>query len=88
MISTLTLVGVAMVGSLFAMDAWNNITFTAGEVKNPSKNLPLSLILGTGMVTVLYLLVNFAYMSVLPISGDRTVQRPWREGSNSPPMGA
>ena len=50
MIGTLTLVGVAMVGSLFAMDAWNNITFTAAEVKNPGRNLPLSLALGTGIV--------------------------------------
>ncbi len=48
MIGTLTLIGVAMVGSLFSMDAWNNITFTAAEVKNPSRNLPLSLIFGTG----------------------------------------
>jgi APA family basic amino acid/polyamine antiporter len=70
MIGTITLVGVAMVGSLFAMDAWNNITFTAAEVKNPSRNLPLSLSLGTGTVIVLYALANIAYLRVLPISGD------------------
>ncbi|HVB57881.1 MAG TPA: amino acid permease [Candidatus Acidoferrales bacterium] len=70
MIGTLTLVGVAMVGSLFAMDAWNNVTFTAAEVKNPGKDLPRSLILGTGIVVVLYTLANFAYLRVLPISGD------------------
>ena len=70
MISTLTLVGVAMVGSLFAMDAWNNVTFTAAEVKNPSRNLPLSLALGTGTVILLYTLANFAYLRVLPLSGD------------------
>ncbi len=70
MIGTLTLIGVAMVGSLFSMDAWNNITFTAGEVKNPSRDLPLSLIFGTGLVIALYLLANLAYMRVLPVSGD------------------
>jgi len=70
MIGTLTLIGVAMVGSLFSMDAWNNITFTAAEVKNPSRDLPLSLILGTGTVIALYTLANIAYMSVLPISGN------------------
>ena len=69
MISTLTLVGVAMVGSLFAMDAWNNVTFTAAEVRNPNRNLPLSLALGTGAVIVLYTLANFAYLRVLPLSG-------------------
>ncbi len=70
MIGTLTLVGVAMVGSLFAMDAWNNVTFTAGEVKNPGRNLPLSLALGTGAVILLYTLANVAYLRVLPITGD------------------
>jgi basic amino acid/polyamine antiporter, APA family len=70
MISTITLVGVAMVGSLFAADAWNNITFTAAEVKNPSRNLPLSLALGTGLVIGLYILANVAYLKVLPLAGD------------------
>ena len=70
MIGTLTLVGVAMVGSLFAMDAWNNVTFTAAEVKNPNRNLPLSLAFGTGLVILLYTLANFAYLRVLPLSGD------------------
>jgi basic amino acid/polyamine antiporter, APA family len=59
--------GVAQVGSLFSSDAWNNITFTAGEVKNPRKNLPLALALGTGLVTLLYVLANVAYLSVLPL---------------------
>ncbi|MBI4467635.1 MAG: amino acid permease [Acidobacteria bacterium] len=71
-ISTLTLVGVAMVGSLFASDAWNNVTFTAGEVKNPSRNLPLSLALGAGVVTLIYLLANVSYLNVLPLGGERT----------------
>src|SRR5208337_3817521 len=46
---------VAQVGSLFSSDAWNNITFTAGEVKNPRRNIPLSLAAGTAMVTVIYI---------------------------------
>ena len=47
------------------MDAWNNITFTAAEVKNPSRNLPLSLAFGTGIVILLYTLANVAYLRVL-----------------------
>ena len=58
---------VAQVGSLFSADAWNNITFTAGEVKNPRRNVPLSLALGVGMVIGLYILANIAYACVLPI---------------------
>jgi basic amino acid/polyamine antiporter, APA family len=69
-IGTFTLVGVAMVGSLFAMDAWNNVTFTAAEVRDPKRNLPLSLALGTGIVVFLYILANFAYLRVLPMAGD------------------
>ncbi|MGC9092954.1 MAG: APC family permease [Bacteroidota bacterium] len=63
-------IGAAMVGSLFASDAWNNITFTAGEVINPKKNIPLSLALGTGTVTILYILANIAYVLVLPVVGN------------------
>lgn len=59
---------VSQVGSLFAADAWNNITFTAAEVKNPRRNIPLSLVLGSGMVIGLYLLVNVAYLCALPIN--------------------
>jgi APA family basic amino acid/polyamine antiporter len=69
-IITLTTIGVfgaAMTGSLFSADAWNNITFTAGEVKNPQRNLPLSLVIGTSTVIILYLLANVAYIYVLPI---------------------
>jgi APA family basic amino acid/polyamine antiporter len=58
---------VAQVGSLFSSDAWNNITFTAGEVRQPQRNLPLALILGTGSVVALYLLTNVAYLSTLPL---------------------
>jgi APA family basic amino acid/polyamine antiporter len=64
--------GVAQVGSLFSADAWNNITFTAGEVKNPQRNVPLSLALGTGIVISLYVLANIAYLSTLPLSGIQT----------------
>ena len=69
LVGTLTILGVAQVGSLFSADAWNNVTFTAGEVKNPSRNLPLSLALGTGVVIALYIACNFIYLSVLPLNG-------------------
>jgi basic amino acid/polyamine antiporter, APA family len=63
-------IGTAMVGSLFSADAWNNITFTAGEVVKPKRNIPLSLFLGTLIVIVLYLLANIVYMQTLPLRGD------------------
>lgn len=63
-------IGTAMVGSLFSSDAWNNITFTAGEVVNPKRTIPLSLALGTGIVTLLYILANVAYILVLPVVGN------------------
>jgi APA family basic amino acid/polyamine antiporter len=59
---------VAQVGSLFSADAWNNITFTAGEVKDPQRNIPLSLALGTGLVITLYTLANVAYLVTLPLA--------------------
>jgi len=58
---------VAQVGSLFAADAWNNITFTAGEVKSPQRNVPLSLAFGTILVIGLYTCANIAYLVVLPL---------------------
>jgi APA family basic amino acid/polyamine antiporter len=58
---------VAQVGSLFSSDAWNNITFTGGEVKQPRRNIPLSLAAGTGLVTLLYFLANVAYLCLLPL---------------------
>ena len=61
------LVAIVQVGSLFSSDAWNNVTFTAGEIQNPKRNLPLSLALGTGVVLLLYILCNFVYLSVLPL---------------------
>ena len=60
--------GVAQVGSLFSADAWNNITFTAGEVKNPRRDVPLSLALGTAIVITLYCLANVAYLFTLPLA--------------------
>lgn len=63
-------VGVAMVGSLFSSDAWNNITFAAGEVKNAKRNIPLSLVTGVALVTVLYILANFVYLNALPLRGS------------------
>ena len=66
----LSAIGVAMVGSLFSADAWNNITFTAGEVTNPNRNIPLSLALGTGAVIIIYILVNIGYLLVLPLTGS------------------
>lgn len=65
-----TILAVAQVGSLFSADAWNNVTFTAGEVRNPRRNLPLSLALGTGTVILLYIAANFVYLLVLPLHGD------------------
>jgi APA family basic amino acid/polyamine antiporter len=69
-VGTLTVLAVAQTGSLFSADAWNNVTFTAGEVKNPQRNLPLSLALGTGVVILLYVLCNVVYLNVLPLDGS------------------
>src|SRR5207248_10567525 len=60
----------AMVGALFSSDAWNNVTFVAGEIKNPKRTLAWGLFLGTAMVVVLYLLANIAYLAALPLEGD------------------
>ena len=61
--------GSALVGSLFASDAWNNVTFAAAEVHSPQRNLPRALLYGTGLVCLLYLLANVAYLNVLPLQG-------------------
>jgi APA family basic amino acid/polyamine antiporter len=63
-------IGAAMVGSLFASDAWNNVTFAAAEVQNPTRNLPRALAIGTGTVSLLYILANVAYLNLLPFAGD------------------
>ena len=62
--------GVALIGSLFSSDAWNNVTFIAGEVKDPRRNIPLGLLIGVLLVTVLYILANIAYFMLLPAWGD------------------
>ena len=59
---------VAQVGSLFSADAWNNVTFTAGEVKSPRRTVPLAMAAGTGLVTLLYFLANVSYLTALPIT--------------------
>lgn len=64
------MLGGAMVGPLFSSDAWNNVTFTASEVKNPKRTLPLSLIGGTILVMLLYCLTNLAYLCLVPLSGS------------------
>jgi len=61
-------IAAAMVGSVFSSDAWNNVTFIAGEIKNPAKNIGLSLFLGTLIVTVIYVSANLIYVSVLPMN--------------------
>ncbi|HXT64741.1 MAG TPA: amino acid permease [Pyrinomonadaceae bacterium] len=63
------ILGRAMTGPLFAQSAWNNVTFTAGEVENPGRNLPLALLIGCGVVVGLYLLANLAYVVTLPLVG-------------------
>ena len=68
-LALLMLLGKAMVGPLFAQSAWNNVTFTAGEVRDPGKNLPRALLIGCGLVVTFYLLANLAYVVTLPLAG-------------------
>ena len=70
LVNLAVILAAVQVGSLFSSDAWNNITFTAGEVKNPKRNIPLSLVLGTGFVSAVYFLASFGYLLVLPMYGD------------------
>jgi APA family basic amino acid/polyamine antiporter len=67
---TFSIMGVAMIGSLFSMDAWNNVTFISGEIREPKRNIPLGLLFGVLIVTLLYLLANVAYFILLPAYGD------------------
>jgi APA family basic amino acid/polyamine antiporter len=60
-------IAIAMKGTLFSCDSWHNVSFIAGEVKNPKRNIGLSLLLGTVIVTVVYLLANFMYLAVIPL---------------------
>ena len=68
MLALVMLLGRAMVGPLFAQSAWNNVTFTGGEVRDPGRNLPRALLSGCGLVVALYLLANLAYVVTLPLS--------------------
>ena len=68
----LTAIGAAMVGSLFSMDAWNNVTFAGSELKDPKRDLPFAMTMGVFIVTVLYLLANLAYLNVLPATAITT----------------
>ena len=70
LVNLAVILAAVQVGSLFSADAWNNITFTAGEVKNPKRNIPLSLVLGTGFVLTVYFLASLGYLLVLPLHGD------------------
>jgi basic amino acid/polyamine antiporter, APA family len=65
----LLLLGLAMIGPLFSQSAWNNVTFTGGEIRDPGRTLPRALILGTSSVVVLYFLANVAYVVTLPLDG-------------------
>ncbi|MGH7614579.1 MAG: APC family permease [Gemmatimonadales bacterium] len=81
-LSLLPVIGAAMVGSLFSMDAWNNVGFASGEMKNPERDLPYAMAVGVLLVTILYTLANVAYINVLP--GD-VIALTWTEGR--PPVG-
>ncbi|WP_395054116.1 APC family permease [Flavobacterium sp.] len=71
-IALLGAMGATIINSLFSSDAWNNVTFIAGEIKEPKKNIPRSLFLGTLIVTVIYILANLAYLALLPMTGSPT----------------
>jgi APA family basic amino acid/polyamine antiporter len=63
----ITAISAAMVGSVFSSDAWNGVTFIAGEIKNPKRNVGLSLFLGTFIVSIIYVLANLMYLAVIPL---------------------
>ena len=68
-VALLGAMGATIINSLFSSDAWNNVTFIAGEIKDPKKNIPRSLFLGTLIVTIIYILSNIAYLALLPMQG-------------------
>ena len=70
----ITGISAAMVGSLFSSDAWNGVTFIAGEIKNPKRNVGLSLFLGTFIVTIIYVLTNLMYLAVIPLDEIATAK--------------
>jgi basic amino acid/polyamine antiporter, APA family len=79
-LAVLMVFGGAMVGGLFSADAWNNVTFIAGEMRNPRRNLPLGLFLGVGLVITLYVLANVAYLAALPLAGTPDGATPFESG--------
>ncbi len=68
--AAITAFGTALIGSLFSSDAWNNVTFIAGEIKDPSRNIPRSLFMGTLLVTLVYIMANVAYLALLPLQAN------------------
>ena len=72
-------IAAAMTGSIFSSDAWNNVTFIAGEIKNPKKNIGLSLFFGTLTVTIIYVCANLMYLHVLPLRGADSIAFPQGE---------
>lgn len=76
----LAAIGAAMLGSLFSSDAWNNVTFIAGEVENPKRNIPLGLFFGVCIVTLIYVMANVAYLCLLPIDGSINAQTVGEQG--------
>jgi APA family basic amino acid/polyamine antiporter len=71
-VALLPVIGAAMVGSLFSMDAWNNVGFASGELRQPERDLPFAMAMGVLIVTTLYVLANVAYLNVLPAEGIAT----------------
>lgn len=69
-VALLIAISTTIINSLFSSDAWNNVTFIAGDIRNPERNLPKSLFLGTFIVTILYVLANVAYLGLLPLKGQ------------------
>ncbi|MFD2870939.1 APC family permease [Mucilaginibacter ximonensis] len=75
MAAALGAIAASMVGSIFSSDAWNNVTFIAGEMRNPQRNIGLSLFLGTLVVTIIYVSINFVYTGVLPLHDIATAEK-------------
>jgi len=75
MAAALGAIAASMVGSIFSSDAWNNVTFIAGEIKNPKRNIGLALFLGTLIVTIIYVATNVMYTAVLPLDAIATVDK-------------
>src|SRR6202008_1222188 len=69
-------IAASMVGSIFSSDAWNNVTFIAGEMRNPKRNIGLSLFMGTLIVSIIYVSANLMYLYVLPAKGEGSIAFP------------